>query len=365
MASVARAGGFRPSRLPSALCAASAIGSCVQLLIPPAASCFRSCLRPLVREPWAPADETTWDLVGPYGYGGAFAWSCSQEDAVVFWNEFEAWAKTQRLVSSFVRLSLFPEQQIPFCGQITEDRPNIVRSLDPTPEALWQDFEHKVRKNVNCAKRCGLSVEMDFDGRRLDEFLKIYYSTMERREASDSYYFPTEFFNAVVRQLAGQYAFFFVLDEGKVVSAELVLVSVAHVYSFLGGTLAEAFAKRPNDLLKHEIILWGRQAGKRAFVLGGGYSGDDGIYRYKRSFAPQRQPAVLRGQANPRRRGIRPPPPAASHLGGKSRQCMETEIGLFSGIQGLVSCLSQIGIYVPRWSSARAPCTHDRRYFPG
>jgi hypothetical protein len=247
---------------------------------------FPFLLRPLVREPWAPAEETTWDLVGPYGYGGAFAWSCSEEDAVVFWKEFEAWAKTQRLVSSFVRLSLFPDQQIPFCGQITEDRPNIVRSLDLTPEALWQDFEHKVRKNVNSAKRSGLRVEIDFDGRRLDEFLKIYYSTMERREASDSYYFPTEFFNAVVRQLAGQYAFFFVLDEGKVVSAELVLVSVAHIYSFLGGTLAEAFAKRPNDLLKHEIILWARQAGKRAFVLGGGYSGDDGIYRYKRSFAP-------------------------------------------------------------------------------
>ena len=62
--------------------------------------------------------------------------------------------------------------------------------------------------------------------------------------------------------------------------------SANHLYSFLGGTLAEAFAERPNDLLKHEIILWGRQAGKRAFVLGGGFAPDDGIYRYKKSFAP-------------------------------------------------------------------------------
>jgi hypothetical protein len=248
---------------------------------------FPFLLRPLAREPWAPAGEMAWDLVSPYGYGGAFAWNCSEQDAAAFWNEFQAWVKAERLVSSFVRLSLFPEQQIPFCGRITVDRPNIVRSLDLTPEELWCDVEHKVRKNVNCAKRSGLSVEIDLDGRRLDDFLKIYYSTMERRQAADSYYFPQEFFQAAVRRLSGQYAFFLVRDQDKIVSAELVLVSSAHIYSFLGGTLAEAFAKRPNDLLKHEIILWGRQAGKRAFILGGGYSGEDGICRYKKSFAPR------------------------------------------------------------------------------
>ena len=43
---------------------------------------------------------------------------------------------------------------------------------------------------------------------------------------------------------------------------------------------------RPNDLLKHETIRWLRDAGKRAYVLGGGYGADDGIYRYKKAFAP-------------------------------------------------------------------------------
>ena len=47
-----------------------------------------------------------------------------------------------------------------------------------------------------------------------------------------------------------------------------------------------AFDVRPNDLLKWQLILWLRNEGKRRFVLGGGYSADDGIFRYKRSFAP-------------------------------------------------------------------------------
>jgi hypothetical protein len=33
-------------------------------------------------------------------------------------------------------------------------------------------------------------------------------------------------------------------------------------------------------------MLWAKRAGKRRFVLGGGHEPDDGIFRYKRSFAP-------------------------------------------------------------------------------
>ena len=243
-------------------------------------------LRPVVVEPWVENDETAWDLVTPYGYGGPFAWNCTVQDSRAFWDQFYAWTKATGVVASFARLSLFDQQQLPFDGEVTVDRPNIVRSLALTPDQLWRDFEHKVRKNVNRARQSGLTAEIDTEGNRLEEFLAIYNSTMERRSADGGYYFPRGFFETIVRELAGQFVFCHVLDKTRVVSTELVLVSAENIYSFLGGTLADAFAQRPNDLLKHEIILWGRQAGKRAFVLGGGYEGEDGIYRYKKSFAP-------------------------------------------------------------------------------
>jgi len=247
---------------------------------------FPFILRPLAGEPWAQVGEPACDLVSPYGYGGAFAWNCTEDQKQAFGRGLAAWAKSQAVASSFVRLSLFAEQQIPLPGEVAVDRPNVVRSLHLNPDELWQDFEHKVRKNVKCAKRSGLTTEIDLTGRRLEDFLAIYYSTMERRGADGAYYFPRDFFESILRDLAGQFAFFHVLSGTRVVSTELVLVSADNLYSFLGGTLGEAFAQRPNDLLKHEIILWGQQAGKRAFVLGGGYAADDGIYRYKKSFAP-------------------------------------------------------------------------------
>jgi predicted N-acyltransferase len=147
-------------------------------------------------------------------------------------------------------------------------------------------YEHKVRKNVKRAQAEGISVERDVTGSRLDEFLSVYYSTMERRCANESYLFPREFFLAIINGLSHQYAFFNAIKQGRIVSSELVLVSERHLYSFLGGTLSEAFACRPNDLIKHSIIKWGLELGKSTFVLGGGYGSPDGIFRFKRSFAP-------------------------------------------------------------------------------
>lgn len=244
-------------------------------------------LRPLAQEPWTDPDDPTWDLIGPYGYGGIFAWDIPDEVQAQFNIWYADWIESERVVSSFIRLSLFPGQMLPSPGQVEISAPNVVRTLDLTLDELWYDYEHKVRKNVNRAKRSELTVEVDSAGNRLEDFLAIYHATMERRGASDAYYFPREFFEAILRDLLGQYAFFHVLRGQEVVSTELVLVSGRYVYSFLGGTVADAFALRPNDLLKHEIALWARQEGKRAFVLGGGYDGEDGIFRYKRAFAPK------------------------------------------------------------------------------
>ena len=119
----------------------------------------------------------------------------------------------------------------------------MVRSLDLDPDALWRNYDHKVRKNVNRAKQCGLTTEIDLTGQRLEEFLAIYRATMDRREAAAVYFFPRSFFETLARQLAGQFVFFHVFDGATMVSTELVLVSVRHIYSSLGGTLAEAFPK--------------------------------------------------------------------------------------------------------------------------
>lgn len=228
-----------------------------------------------------------WDLTTPYGYGGAYTWGDESLEGRDFLEQLESWARGARVVTGFLRLSLFEDQRLEIPGPRVERMTNVVRSLDLDDEALWSDYAHKVRKNVKRARKHELVVEFDETGAGLDDFLQIYLGTMKRREAANSFYFERRFFERVIEELPGSFVFVHVrAPDRRVVSTELVLLSARTAYSFLGGTREEAFAMRPNDLLKHETIRWLRESGRDAFVLGGGYGADDGIYRYKKAFAP-------------------------------------------------------------------------------
>jgi hypothetical protein len=244
-------------------------------------------LRALGGEPYCdPSLRDCVDIATPYGYGGPFRWGTAWDRGMVraFWSEFDAWAAGTRVVSEVVRLSLFPESLVEYAGDRRVLLDNVVVSLKDEGE-MWRAFDHKVRKNVNKAHAAGLTVTLDKNGERLDDFLAIYTGTMDRRNAGHTYYFPREYFERI-RDLKGQVAWFHAFMGEVMVSTELVLVSADRIYSFLGGTDAAWFHVRPNDLLKFEIMNWARDAGKKDFVLGGGYTRGDGIYKYKLSFAP-------------------------------------------------------------------------------
>ncbi|MGC3996844.1 MAG: GNAT family N-acetyltransferase [Anaeromyxobacter sp.] len=112
---------------------------------------------------------------------------------------------------------------------------------------------------------------------------------MRRRDASDWYFLGRALFDRLVQRLPGHLAFFHAVSGGRVVSTELVLVSARRLYAFLGGTLSEAFNLGPNYLLKHRVVTWGIEHGKRQYVLGGSHERGDGLLRYKGGFAPSRE----------------------------------------------------------------------------
>jgi hypothetical protein len=227
------------------------------------------------------------DITSPYGYGGAYTdGRLDPADAREFWRQFDQFCADRGVVSEFTRLSLFADERLAHPGDTTSPLTNVVVDLTVSEDELWRRFEHKVRKNVAKARRSGVTVELDPAGGHLDAFLAIYEATMDRRDAAAGYYFPRSFFEEMLHSMRDQFMFFHSWHDGRIVSTELVLASTDTLYSFLGGTDEAAFPVRPNDLLKFEVCRWGMATGRRRFVLGGGRSRDDGIFRYKRSFAP-------------------------------------------------------------------------------
>ena len=131
-------------------------------------------LYPLLLRDLQPLGADAADVITPYGYGGPFFWG--EDRAAVtesFWRAFDEWAAGERVVSEFVRFSLFEDELLPYPGEREQKLVNVVRDLDSTADELWMDVEHKVRKNVKKARRSGIRVEFDDTGARLDDFLRL------------------------------------------------------------------------------------------------------------------------------------------------------------------------------------------------
>ena len=229
--------------------------------------------------------NTFFDVRTPYGYGGWIIESDSNDFSELY-KEYQDWCLKNNIISEFVRFSLFSNVRDSYYGIVTPRTNNIVRSLDKPIEQMLMDFEHKVRKNLKHANSAGLQIEIDTTGDRLAEFLDIYYSTMDRNNAEQEYYFEEKFYKQI-DTMKDHFVYFHVLLDDKVISSELVMIGSDTMYSYLGGTDKDYFSLRPNDFLKYHIIKWGIENGYKQFVLGGGYGSDDGIFRYKKSFAPE------------------------------------------------------------------------------
>lgn len=243
-------------------------------------------LVPLIVRPIPGTDAL--DLASPYGYGGPYFEGEHRVQDVL--RAVRDYARDSGAASAFLRLTpgappgdCEPDEGI-FVAQTSK---NVVVDIRRPADVQWRHVAHKVRKNVNKARRAGCEVIVDHGLRRVDEFLDVYLATMKRRDAASWFHFDAVFFRELCGELGSHAIAFLAVDaHDAVVSVELVLSSDRRMYSFLGGTLAAAFAMAPNDLLKYEIIKYGAATGHAEYVLGGGREADDGIFRYKATFDP-------------------------------------------------------------------------------
>ncbi|THD31528.1 GNAT family N-acetyltransferase [uncultured Flavobacterium sp.] len=227
------------------------------------------------------------DFITPYGYTGPlFSPNISVSDIMEFWKCVDQWYVDNNVVTEFVRFNLLGNEAH-YSGNVFPTMLNIKgKILDE--ENQWRDFDYKVRKNVNKAKREGLTSRIYFreiKDEEILEFHRIYIQTMERTNANASFSYSFEQFKTFITQ-NNNVAICTVYFELTPISSELLLISKDSIFSFLGGTNEEYFYKRPNDFLKIEALNWARNNEKKYYVLGGGYGFEDGIFKYKKSFFP-------------------------------------------------------------------------------
>ncbi|MBT8270501.1 MAG: GNAT family N-acetyltransferase, partial [Bacteroidia bacterium] len=231
---------------------------------------------------------TYYDSISTWGYSGPLLANNSEISVLChFWSVVDRWYQENQVISEFIRFNLTGNHRF-YSGTVVPGMHNIKGRIIE-PDMIWKNYVHKVRTNIRRARKVGLTVKIchrTISEEEFKAFYKIFKHTLDRNNAETIYYHPSDKLKTFIRNNPESCLIALTLKDNIPIAAELVLISKDTIYGFIGGTLAEYFPLRPNEILKHEVIRWAVNNKKRYYVLGGGYGYDDGIFRYKKSFFP-------------------------------------------------------------------------------
>ena len=126
----------------------------------------------------------------------------------------------------------------------------------------------------------------DFESLYTIYFKEIYYSTMDRNEAADYYYFDDDYFNRCLEHLREHIISVKAYYKNRIIAEGFYFKYNGIIHIHLSGTLSEYLYLSPAYILRYAITLWGKENGYRLIHHGGGTTNSEGdsLYRFKKQF---------------------------------------------------------------------------------
>jgi len=252
-------------------------------------------VRPIEMSHDAPGDQPLCDLSSPYGYPGPLL----RGEQDFRRRSIEQWIETMRrrgVISAFLRTHplLSPDgETLARYGDLVYRGDTITIDLELSLEEIWRQTRNDHRRNINRARRQGLSAIVEGDLAHLDDFMHVYQDTMNRVDASYYYYFPREYFVELKQVLGDGLSLCLVRDARQTVVAAGMFTECDRLMQFhLSGTRSEALKLQPSKLMLDEVRRWAKARGNRLMHLGGGNgaSRDNPLFRFKAGFSHLSQP---------------------------------------------------------------------------
>jgi len=227
------------------------------------------------------------DAITPYGYGGPVA--VGPEPPVErFYEAYESWCRSADVVSTFIRFHpLFENQrQAPPAVHVERLADTVAWSLDPELD-LFAGLHPKHRNKVRKARAAGLEVVVHEAPNSLSEFATLYDATMSRLGADKFYFFPPDYWQALVDGLGERIVLAEARFGDELAAAALCFAAPPWLHYHVSGTSERGRDAAAANLVLFEAACWGQEQGLEQFHLGGGLGGrEDTLFHFKQRFFP-------------------------------------------------------------------------------
>ena len=235
--------------------------------------------------------EQYYDIVTPYGYGGPYIESCVEGKKDQLLEEYKVnfgrYCNANKIVSEFVRFHPIINNGRDF-SRIYEAqciRQTVGTNLE-SDDPVANEFSKSARKYVRRAVRDGVIWRVTEGPRDVSQFVDIYYSTMDRDNATDYYYFPLEYFNKCLELFRDHILFVEAIFHEKTIAAGFYLCYGDTIHAHLSGKLKEYLHLSPAYIIKYATAMWGKENGYKRIHYGGGTSNspEDPLFLFKSKF---------------------------------------------------------------------------------
>ncbi len=236
-----------------------------------------------------------YDIITPYGYGGPVIHYATDKEKLIeaYMEDFRQYAEHENIVAEFVRFHPIIGNGVDFkeAYHSIYDRKTIGTNLT-FEDVIGTEFSKHKRKDIRrILRNPEIRFEVNEHPESLDDFVEIYYSTMDRDEADEYYYFDKTYFRMMLKKLGDH------LTTGKVFLGEkLIAMGVyfrygKYLHAHLSGTLSEYLDYSPAYILKYALALYGHEKGYEVIHYGGGSSRseENSLYKFKKEFGKNTQ----------------------------------------------------------------------------
>ncbi|MEB7389001.1 GNAT family N-acetyltransferase [Aerococcus viridans] len=237
--------------------------------------------------------EEYFDLITPYGYGGPVIERINipekkEELLKRYEKSFKKYAIENNIVSEFVRFHPIVRNAHDFQDiyEISFNRKTVGTNLnydDPFTSEFSKSAKKLIRKIL---KDNNITFEIIEEPSSLKDFEKIYYSTMDRNEANDSYFFSENYFNDMIEKLSKNIVVVKVYFKNTLIAMNINFKYHNVLHTHLSGTLSEYIEFSPAYLLKFALVQFGKKNGFELIHYGGGKtsSEEDSLLSFKKKF---------------------------------------------------------------------------------
>ncbi len=243
----------------------------------------------LLREIGFPGAPGLKDATSCYGYPGPISSETDLPHSVRlhFTEHMQDFLESEGVITAFTRLNPLLDQKhiLDGYGQVAEIGPTISIDLSVPLEEQFARYRKTTRYEVRRLRKMGFVCEK-VGPEHLDEFISIYYGTMDSVKAGAGYYFDRSYFEYLLNEMGDVFHLFMCRDGEKIACAAMFGLCGEIVQYHLAGTAEDYRRLAPMKLLLDDARQWAFESGARVMHLGGGVGAShDSLFAFKQGFS--------------------------------------------------------------------------------